>query len=117
MFTTLSDLITLLETPVTDVAGKTALASGLATAQTDLSSALDNVLRVHASVGTRMNEIDTLNDSGEELNIQYAQQLSELRDVDYAKAISELTQQQAYLEATQKAFLKVQGLSLFDYIR
>lgn len=117
MFRTLADLITLLETPVTDVAGKAALAGGLAMAQTDLSSALDNVLRVHASVGTRMKEIDTLNDGGEELNIQYQQRLSELRDVDYAKAISELTQQQAYLEATQKAFLKVQGLSLFDYIR
>ncbi len=74
-------------------------------------------MRVHASVGTRMKEVDTLNDSGDDLTIQYKQQLSELRDVDYAKAISDLTQQQAYLEATQKAFLKVQGLSLFDYIR
>ena len=117
MFKTLGDLITLLETPVPDAAGRTALAGGLAMAQTDLSSALDNVLRVHASVGTRMKEIGTLDAAGEEQNIQYQQRLSDLRDVDYAKAISELTQQQAYLEATQKAFLKVQGLSLFDYIR
>ena len=117
MFKTLSDLITLLETPVVTAADKTALATGLSTAQGNLSNALDNVLKVHASVGTRMKEIDALDDSGDELNIQYQQQLSELRDVDYAKAISDLTQQQTYLEATQKAFLKVQGLSLFDYIR
>lgn len=117
MFKTLSDLITLLETPVVTAADKTALATGLNTAQGNLSNALDNVLKVHASVGTRMKEIDALDDSGDELNIQYQQQLSELRDVDYAKAISDLTQQQTYLEATQKAFLKVQGLSLFDYIR
>lgn len=117
MFKTLSDFINLLETPVTDAASKTALTNGLSTAQGNLSNALDNVLRVHSSVGTRMKEVDTLNDSGEDLNIQYKQQLSELRNVDYAKAISDLAQQQTYLEATQKAFLKVQGLSLFDYIR
>ncbi|SDA12011.1 flagellar hook-associated protein 3 FlgL [Nitrosospira sp. Nsp18] len=117
MFNTLSNLINLLETPVTDDASKAALANGLSTAQNNLSNALDNVLRVHASVGTRMKEVDTLNDSGNDLAIQYKQQLSDLREVDYAKVISDLTQQQTYLEATQKAFLKVQGLSLFDYIR
>jgi flagellar hook-associated protein 3 FlgL len=117
MFKTLSNLIDILETPQTDAASKAAFSSGLSTAQGDLSHALDNVLRVQASVGTRMKEVDTLNDSGDELTIQYKQQLSELRDVDYAKTISDLTQQQTYLEATQMAFLKVQGLSLFDYIR
>lgn len=117
LFKTLSDLIGVLETPVVNDADKAALASGLSAAQGNLSSSLDNVLQVRSAVGTRMNEVDTLNDAGDDLNIQYKQQLSELRDVDYAKAISDLTQQQAYLEATQKAFLKVQGLSLFDYIR
>ncbi|SFW14639.1 flagellar hook-associated protein FlgL [Nitrosovibrio sp. Nv17] len=117
LFRTLSDLITLLETPVTGAAGKAALATGLDAAQGNLSSALDNVLRVRTAVGTRMKEIDTLDDSGDDLRLLYARQLSELQDVDYARAISDLTQQQTYLEATQKAFLKVQGLSLFDYLR
>jgi flagellar hook-associated protein 3 FlgL len=117
LFKTLSDLADLLETPVTDPASKAALASGLNEAQTNLSNALDNVLKARASVGTRMKEIDALNERGEDLNILYKQQLSELRDVDYAKAISDLAQQRIYLEATQKAFLKVQSLSLFDYIR
>lgn len=117
LFKTLSDLIDVLETPVTTAADKTALANGLSAAQTNLSNSLDNVLQIRSAVGTRMNEVDTLNDAGDDLTIQYKQQLSELRDVDYARAISDLTQQQAYLEATQKAFLKVQGLSLFDYIR
>ncbi|SCY06969.1 flagellar hook-associated protein 3 FlgL [Nitrosospira sp. Nl5] len=117
LFKTLSDLIDVLETPVTTDADKAALASSLSAAQSNLSNSLDNVLQVRSAVGTRMNEVDTLNDAGDDLTIQYKQQLSDLRDVDYAKAISDLTQQQAYLEATQKAFLKVQGLSLFDYIR
>lgn len=116
LFKTLSDLIGVLETPVATAADNTALANGLSAAQSNLSSALDNVLNVRSAVGTRMKEVDTLNNNGDDLSLQYKQQLSELRDVDYAKAISDLTQQQTYLEATQKAFLKVQGLSLFSYI-
>ena len=116
LFKTLSDLVDVLETPVVNDADKTALANGLSAAQSNLSSSLDNVLQARSAAGTRMNEVDTLNDAGDDLNIQYKQQLSELRDVDHARAISDLVQQQAYLEATQKAFLKVQGLSLFDYI-
>jgi len=117
MFKTLSDLINILETPVVTAADKTTLTTGLDSAQINLSNAVDNVLRIQASVGTRAKELDTLNESGDDMGIQYKQQLSDLQDVDYAKAISDLTQQQTYLEASQKAFLKVQGLSLFDYIK
>jgi len=39
-----------------------------------------------------------------------------LQDVDYSKAISDLTRQQTYFEAAQLSFLKVSKLSLFDYI-
>lgn len=117
MFKTLSDLIGILEAPVITTADKTALAGGLRTAQADLSTALDSVLKVRSSVGIRMKELDTLNEGGDDLGIQYKQQLAELQNVDYAKAISGLTQQRTYLEATQQAFLRVQGLSLFDYLR
>lgn len=117
LFKTLSDMIGVLEAPVATPADKTALASGLSSAQSNLSNSLDNVLRVRSDVGTRMNEVDTLNDTGDDLGLQYKQQLSSLQDVDYAKAISDLTQQQTYLQATQQAFLKVQGLSLFNFIR
>ncbi|HEX8873859.1 MAG TPA: flagellar hook-associated protein FlgL [Nitrosospira sp.] len=117
LFKTLSDLIGVLETPVVTAADKTALANGLDAAQSNLSSALDNVLRIRSAVGTRMNEVDTLNNNGDDLSLRYKQQLSELQDVDYAKAISDLTRQQTYLQATQQVFLKVQGLSLFDYMK
>ena len=117
MFKTLSDLIGVLETPATTAADRTALRNGLDTAQVNLSNALDNVLRIRSSVGTRAKELDSLDETGSALSIQYKQQLADLQDVDYVKAISDLTQQQSSLQATQQAFLKVQGLSLFDYMR
>ncbi|BBP03832.1 flagellar hook-filament junction protein FlgL [Sulfuriferula plumbiphila] len=111
IFKTLNDLATLLETP-----GTTNLASGLSTANGDITQALDNVLKVRASVGSRLKELDSLDSAGSSRDIQYSQTLSWLQDVDYAKAISQLSQQQTTLQAAQQSFVKIAGLSLFNYL-
>jgi len=74
------------------------------------------VLTVRASVGSRLRELDSLNSAGSSRDIQYSQTLSQLQDVDYAKAISQLTQQQTTLQAAQQSFVKIAGLSLFNYL-
>ena len=71
---------------------------------------------MRAGLGSRMNEIDALANAGEDLNLNYEQTLSRLQDVDYAAAITRLTQQQMSLEAAQKTFVNVSGLSLFNYV-
>ncbi|MDO8701822.1 MAG: flagellin, partial [Undibacterium sp.] len=48
--------------------------------------------------------------------LSYKQQLSDLQDLDYAKAITELNQQQVTLQAAQQSFVKTSSLSLFNYI-
>lgn len=82
----------------------------------DMHAALDNVSRVRASVGARLAALDDLEESGQDLNLQYEARLSELQDLDYAKAISDLTRQQMQLEAAQKSFKQTSQLSLFNYI-
>jgi flagellar hook-associated protein 3 FlgL len=81
-----------------------------------MDQALDQVLTVRASVGSRMVEVGTLEDVGSDLNVQYAETLSRLQDVDYVEATSQLSLQKTYLEASQKSFIQVSGLSLFKYI-
>ena len=71
---------------------------------------------MRALLGTRLNELDALQSAGENIGLQYKQTLSQLQDVDYNKAISDLTQQKTSLEAAQKSFLAVSGLSLFNYM-
>ena len=117
LFKTLSDLITTIAAPVGGAASSARLTNGLSSALLNLNHGLDNILGIRAAVGTRLQEIDTLQSAGEDLGLQYQQTLSQLQDVDYAKALSELTRQQIYLEAAQKSFVKITGLSLFDYIR
>ena len=97
-------------------AGAAALSAGLASANADIDRALDNVLTVRASLGTRLQELDALDDAGAARNLQYTAIVSEIEDLDYAKALVQLSQQQATLEAAQKSFVNVSGLSLFKFI-
>lgn len=118
VFKTISDLITALNTPVSDAApGSTALlAGGLSRGLNNLDNALDKVLTTRSSLGLRLNEIDALQTAGEDLGLQFKESLSQLQDVDYNKALSDLTQQQMFLQAAQQSFVKVYGLSLFNYL-
>ena len=111
VFATLNALIVQLETP-----GTAGLDATLATANGDLDLALNNVLTVRASIGSRLQEIDALDSVGEDRKLQYSQTLSELQDLDYAQALTQLSQQQLTLEAAQKSFVKTSGLSLFNFL-
>jgi flagellar hook-associated protein 3 FlgL len=51
------------------------------------------------------------------MDLQYAETLKRLQDCDYAEAISRLTQLQTNLEAAQLSFMRVSGLSLFNYLQ
>lgn len=116
IFTTLNDLITAVDNAQSTPTGATNLFNALNTAQSNLNNALDNVLRVRASIGTRLNEVDAAKSSANDLSNQYASTLSGLRDLDYAKSISDLAQQQITLQAAQQSFAKVNGLSLFNFL-
>jgi flagellar hook-associated protein 3 FlgL len=116
IFQTLNTLITLLQTPVANAADTANLNAGLATANNNLDLALDNVLTVRASVGSRLQELDALDSAGEDRALQYSQILSDLQDLDYTQALTQLSQQQITLEAAQQSFVKTSGLSLFNYL-
>ena len=111
VFTTLNSLATLLQT-----ASGAALTNGLAAAQLNLTNALQNVTAVRASTGVRQNEITAAQSAGSNLDLQYSQTLSRLQNVDYAQAASNLSQEQLNLQAAQKSFAQVAGLSLFSYL-
>jgi flagellar hook-associated protein 3 FlgL len=116
IFTTLTDLISTLRAPARGATGQANLTNGLNTAQNNLDSTLDNVLSVRSTVGSRLRELDTLDGAGQDLDIQLKESLSDLRDLDYTKALSEFAQTQTTLEAAQRSFVKLTGLSLFSFI-
>lgn len=116
IFATLHDMITDLETASRTPLGNTKLANSLTESLSSIDNAIDRFLTVRASVGTRLKEVETTKGVNDDIVLQYDRQLSDLRDLDYSKAISELALQNVALQAAQKSFMQVQGLSLFEYI-
>ncbi|MBS0299479.1 MAG: flagellar hook-associated protein FlgL [Proteobacteria bacterium] len=116
IFKTMGDLITALETPASGQPGGTKLANNLKTTLQNINNSLEHVLSKQASIGARLQEIDTLESVGSDQNIQFEQMLSQLQDVDFAQATSDLQRQQLYLQAAQQSYTKISGLSLFNYI-
>lgn len=116
IFNTMEDLIVALETPSSGQPGGTRLSNSLNTVLQNLSNGLEHVLTMQASIGARLQEVDALESVGDDQNIQYKLMLSQLQDVDFAKATTDLQRQELYLQAAQQAYIKVSGLSLFNYI-
>lgn len=111
MFQSVQDMITFLNTP-----GGSAGSPAYTNALKNISASIDNVLRNQATVGARQSSLESMSNTAEDRKVQYAQQLSAIEDLDYAKAITEISQKKLQLEATQATFAKTAQLSLFSYI-
>ena len=116
VFVTLAKLIGALEATTGAAAANARLSNDIGFALTNLDQGIDNVLRIRAQIGSRMNEIESLGSLNDDVNLQYQQTLSQLQDLDYAKSISDLTRMQVDLEAAQKSFTRISQLSLFNYL-
>ena len=118
-----TDIFAMLDELARTLEGDTAIAGSQAafTAQigasiANLDSALGRVVNVRAEVGTRLQAIDTATDFRDSEEVDLQALISDIRDLDYASAISQLNQQYTSLQAAQAAYSKISQLSLFDYL-
>lgn len=116
VFQTIGDFISALENPSTGQPEGTRFNNVLSSTLQNINNSLENVLTKQSAIGARLQEIDSLESVGEDQEIQFESLLSNLQNVDLAKAISDLQRQQLYLQAAQQSYVKVSGLSLFNYI-
>ena len=82
----------------------------------DVASALDKILTVEASIGARLNALDTQEGVNADAILNMKTVLSATEDLDYAEAISRFNLQTVSLQAAQQAFTQVKKLSLFNYL-
>jgi flagellar hook-associated protein 3 FlgL len=116
IFKSLANLIHALENGSETQAGRAQYHNEIGFALNNFARANDNILRVRAQIGSRMQEVDSLGNVNSDLQLQHQQTLSNLQDLDYAKAISDLTRKQTDLQAAQQSFSRITQLSLFNYI-
>ncbi|KXS39131.1 MAG: flagellar hook-associated protein 3 FlgL [Halomonadaceae bacterium T82-2] len=116
IFSSLENAMKALDTSTETAAGKAHLDNALSTVSRQLDNSLDNVLTTRASVGARLNELDVLDKVGGNRSVNYEAEMSDLVDLDYAKAVSDYTLRQVGLQASQKAFVDMRGMSLFQML-
>ena len=118
IFGAIGELVTALRTPLTGggAAAQAKLQNALSTANVKVTNAHDNVLTVLSSVGSRMNELDSLDASGAARDLTHKGYLSDLQDLDPTAAIAEFYQRQTSLQATQMTFARLNSIALFNYL-
>ena len=116
IFETVGNLIEALETPPSGSSAATQLENSLNSALKNINNSLEHVLAQRSTIGSRLQEIDTLESVGGDQDIQFEDMLGQLQHVDFAKAISDLQRQQLYLQAAQQSYIRVSSLSLFNYL-
>jgi len=82
----------------------------------DVHLALDSVIDTRAAVGGRLNSIDEQHEVNADLELSLESNKSEEEDLDFAEAIARFELQMTALQAAQQSYVKIKGLSLFDYI-
>ncbi|MDQ7733151.1 flagellar hook-associated protein FlgL [Halomonas sp. SpR1] len=116
LFRTMEEAIRVLENPADNATKKADQRNTLNTAMRDLDNSLDNVLTVRASAGARLSELKVVDAVADNRMLNYTQTLSDLVDLDYAEAITEYSLRQVGLQAAQKTFVDMKGMSLLNYM-
>ena len=116
IFTTLENLIHALQSKNPEANDKIGLHNAINRSLTDLNQTLNNVLEARATIGARLNALDSQETINGAYKLQVREILSNIEDLDFAEAVSRLNLELTGLEASQKAFTRVQDISLFNFL-
>lgn len=83
----------------------------------DIDEAMKRFESTRASTGARLHALDNQENVNDDYILDNKTTASAIGDLDYADAISKFNLQQTSLQAAQQAYVKVQNLSLFNYIQ
>ncbi|MGE0330393.1 MAG: flagellar hook-associated protein FlgL [Ramlibacter sp.] len=112
IFQTLDDAIATLSQPY----NAAAYSQGLERAQVSLDGALDSLVLMRAGVGAELQRVDSATATHTQEDLHLQQRRSDLVDLDYAAAISDLQNNQTALQAAMQAYASVARTSLFQML-
>lgn len=116
LFQTFSDVINTLETERIGPASRADLQNNLSSSLLNIDRAMEHLSLVRSSIGSRLKLVEDRTISNENFIFEVTSTLSDVQDLDLISAASELQQRLASLEASQAAYLRIQGLSLFNFL-
>ncbi|MDH4612124.1 flagellar hook-associated protein FlgL [Pseudomonas sp. BN102] len=114
---TIASLRKSLESGVDSPQGSREVRDSVALALTNLDNGMTTLDTVRGQIGARLNIVESTQTSHEEVGLVNKSVQAELRDLDYAEAISRLSMQSIILDAAQQSYVKISGLNLFNQLR
>lgn len=114
VFRSVQNLIDGLNNYTATSAGQTQYKQLISDTLTNLDNAENSVLQARSGVGARLNTLDNIKTLHTNSDQQTQTVLSQVQDLDYAKAASKLSMQNMVLQAAQTSFTQVTRLSLFS---
>ena len=111
---TLQTLRVALEATADTPAGNLAIRDSVAEALTNLDGGMTRLDLVRGEIGARLNVIESTQTDNEDVSLVNKGVQADLRELDYAEALSRLSFQSIILEAAQQSFVKISSLNLFN---
>lgn len=113
MFKVLSDAAALLSDPTASAA---AVQAGVKAAIDGVDAGKQKLQAQRTLIGESLRSVDLQTDAASDHATNLGARLSQLTDVDYAKAISDLSTNQTALDAAMKTYSQISKMSLFQYL-
>jgi flagellar hook-associated protein 3 FlgL len=116
MFSGITKLITALQLPSDTSAQNAQFSTQMGQALQQIDNSLTRISDVRSEVGARLSVLSDAGNDQADRQLDLKTQLSQIRDLDYADAITSLNIQLAGLQAAQQSYAKISGLNLFNYL-
>ncbi|MBU0807366.1 MAG: flagellar hook-associated protein 3 [Gammaproteobacteria bacterium] len=114
---TIANLRMALEGSIDSPVGNRETRDAVAAALSNIDLGMNTVDSTRGELGARMNIIDTTQADNDDVTLVNKGVQANLRELDYAEALSRLSFQTVILEAAQQSYVKISGLSLFNQLR
>jgi len=116
VFETVERLAAALETELGSEAARAQFQHAINRTLGDVDLALERFNEVRTDIGARLQALEAQRGINDDLVFQLASTRSEIQDVNLLEAATELNRVVSSLEAAQQAFIRTQGLSLFEFL-
>lgn len=116
LLNTVSDLRKALESTENTTEGSYSVRDKAAVALSNFDVAYSQVDATRGKIGARLNTVDTTQQFIDDVSLVNKSVKSDLEDLDYVEALARLSLQSTVLQASQQSYVKIAGLSLFNYL-
>ncbi|MDO6460403.1 flagellar hook-associated protein FlgL [Granulosicoccaceae sp. 1_MG-2023] len=116
VFTTIQNFINVLENSPANEAESALRQQQMAGVLSDIDQAYEHINVKRSEVGARLNYVSNAREENESIQYQVDSTIAGMEDLDYAEAVTRMETELTALEALQKSYARLEGMSLFSYL-